>query len=235
MDLNKIYNENCLDTMARMPDNFVDLVVTSPPYNLGAKHHTGNNTFSAYDLYVDDMDESDYQYWQIKVLNEIYRILKPNGSLLYNHKNRIKNGVQISPYEWIFKSNLIVKQELTWFNGSQNFDKCRFYPMTERIYWLSKTKDTDFFNEIGQNDLIKDTAEGTDKEHKRAFPVQLCRRFILCFPNSKLVYDPFMGSGTTAVASIKEGRNYIGSEISSKYVEIAEKRISAEDSQLKLF
>ena len=55
MELNKIYCESNLETMARMPDNFIDLTVTSPPYNLGEKHHTGNNKFKAYDEYIDDM------------------------------------------------------------------------------------------------------------------------------------------------------------------------------------
>ena len=59
METNKIYNENCLDTMAKMPDNFIDLTVTSPPYNLGVKHHTGNNIFKAYDEYIDDMPEDE--------------------------------------------------------------------------------------------------------------------------------------------------------------------------------
>ena len=231
--INQIHNENCLETMARMPDNFVDLVVTSPPYNLGNKHHTGNNVFDAYDLYSDNLPEKEYQDLQIKVLNEIARVLKPNGSILYNHKNRIKNGIQISPYEWIFKTNLLLKQELVWFNGSQNFDKCRFYPMTERIYWLSKETKTDFSNEINQHDFIKDSAEGTAKEHKRAFPLNLARRFILCFPNASLIYDPYMGSGTTAVAAISENRNYIGSELSAEYIKVAEKRIS--QIQPKLF
>jgi len=235
MKLNTIYNENCLDTMARMPDNFIDLTVTSPPYNLGVKHHTGNNVFEAYDEYIDDMPEEEYQSQQIKVLNEIYRTTKQGGSLMYNHKNRIKNGKQITPYEWILKSKWTLKQELVWFNKSQNFDKCRFYPMTERIYWLSKGTNTNFTNAINQHDLIKDTAEGTDKEHKRAFPVKLVQRFIICFPNAKLIFDPYMGSGTTAIATIREKRNYIGAEISKNYYELANKRIEYETTQTTLF
>ena len=89
-------------------------------------------------------------------------------------------------------------------HGSQNFDKCRFYPMTERIYWLSKGTNTNFTNAINQHDLIKDTAEGTDKEHKRAFPVKLAQRFIICFPDAELIFDPYMGSGTTTIAAIRE-------------------------------
>jgi len=235
MKLNKIYNENCLDTMAKMPDEFVDLTVTSPPYNLGVKHHTGNNIFKAYDEYIDDMPEDEYQAQQIKVLNEIYRVTKKGGSIMYNHKNRIKNGKQITPYEWVLKTEWTLKQELVWFNGSQNFDKCRFYPMTERIFWLSKGVNTNFTNTINQHDLIKDTGEGTDKEHKRSFPVKLAQRFIMCFPDANLIFDPYMGSGTTAIASIKEKRNWIGSELSKEYVDLANKRLDPILRQTTLF
>jgi modification methylase len=235
MKVNKIYNENCLKTMAKMPDEFVDLTVTSPPYNLGLKHHTGNNIFKAYDEYIDDMPEDEYQAQQIKVLNEIYRVTKKGGSIMYNHKNRIKNGKQITPYEWVLKTEWTLKQELVWFNGSQNFDKCRFYPMTERIFWLSKGVNTNFTNTINQHDLIKDTGEGTDKEHKRSFPVKLAQRFIMCFPDANLIFDPYMGSGTTAIASIKEKRNWIGSELSKEYVDLANKRLDPILRQTTLF
>ncbi len=235
MKVNKIYNEDCLETMSRMNDNFIDLTVTSPPYNLGVKHHTGNKVFEAYDEYIDDMPEDEYQQQQINVLNEIYRATTQGGSIMYNHKNRIKNGKQITPYEWLLKTKWTLKQEVVWFNRSQNFDKCRFYPMTERIYWLSKGTNTNFTNAINQHDLIKDTAEGTDKEHKRAFPVKLARRFIICFPDAELIFDPYMGSGTTAIAAIGEKRNWIGSELSKEYCEIAEKRIDPYLRQKALF
>jgi modification methylase len=235
MKTNKIYNEDCLDTMARMKDNFIDLTVTSPPYNLGKKHHTGNKVFNSYDKYNDDLPEDVYQLKQIEMLNELYRVTKEGGSLMYNHKNRIRKGLQISPYKWLFKTNWTIKQEIVWFNGSQNFDKIRFYPMTERIYWLSKGTKTNFTNVINQHDLIKDTAEGTDKEHKRAFPLSLARKIIMCFPDSKLIYDPYMGSGTTAEASLCENKSYLGSEISKNYIKKSQNRINNYLTQTKLF
>src|SRR5699024_12168971 len=82
--------------MKRIPDGSVDLIITSPPYNLGAKHHTGNKVFKAYSEYSDDMPESVYQEWQKNILNECFRVLKDNGSMWYNHKNRIKDGFQRS-------------------------------------------------------------------------------------------------------------------------------------------
>ena len=68
MEVNKIYNEDCLDTMGRMKDYKVDLTITSPPYNLGKKHHTGNNVFDSYDEYIDDLPEKNYQEKQIQIL-----------------------------------------------------------------------------------------------------------------------------------------------------------------------
>jgi len=107
--------------------------------------------------------------------------------------------------------------------------------MTERVYWLAKGTDTNFINVINQHDLIKDTAEGTDKEHKRAFPLKLAQRFILCFPDAEVIFDPYAGTGTTAIASIKEKRNWIGSEISAEYCQLANKRIEPYLAQTTLF
>ena len=151
MEINNIYNIDCKKGFRRLKDGSIDLIITSPPFNLGNTHHTGTKRHKAYD---DNMDENDYQKWQIEILNECYRVLKEEGSMIYQHKNRIKEGVQISPYSWIFKSKFIVKQEIIWINRSQNFDKIRFYPFTERVYWLSKDKKTKLVNSINRNDVF---------------------------------------------------------------------------------
>lgn len=233
--INRLVNIDCLELLKQVTDETIDLTITSPPYNLGVKHHTGNNVFEAYDEYIDDMPEEEYQQQQIKVLNEIYRATKQGGSIMYNHKNRIKNGKQITPYEWLLKTEWNLKQEIVWQNGTPNMDKCRFYPSTERIYWLSKGVNTNFFNSLSSTDLIKDLAVGTDGEHKRAFPVKLAQRFIICFPDAELIFDPYMGSGTTAIAAIRENRKYLGAELSKRYFELANKQIEAEVSQIRMF
>lgn len=225
IQLNHIYNEDCLITMSRIPDEFVDFTITSPPYNLGNTHHTGNKRHQPYD---DNLPEGEYQRWQIEVLEEIYRITKPTGSLIYNHKNRIRKGVSITPYIWLLQTSWIIKQGIVWFNRSQNFDKIRFYPMTERLYWLAKSPETKLFNAISHHDLFDAKewkAEGTSKNHTRSFPLKMVQDMLLCFPDAKVIYDPFMGSGTVAVASILSGRNYIGSEISSEYCTLAESEV----------
>tara|TARA_R100000656_G_scaffold123513_2_gene100167 strand:+ start:291 stop:962 length:672 start_codon:yes stop_codon:yes gene_type:complete len=221
----KLYNGDCLEVMKEFPDNFIDITITSPPYNLGNKHHTGNNYHQAYN---DDLPESEYQEQQIEVLNEIYRITKDTGSIFYNHKNRIKKGLQITPYEWLLKTNWIIKQELVWFNGSQNFDKIRFYPMTERVYWLVKSPKTKLYNAINHHDLFdkKDWKPvGTKGSHTRAYPEKLVEDLLLCFEDSKIVLDCFMGSGTTGIVAKRMNRDFIGIELDEEYFKIAKERI----------
>ena len=220
--LNRVICGDCLEVMRGIPDKSVDLVLTSPPYNLGNGHHTGNIRHRAYS---DDLPENEYQNNQSKVLRELFRITKDGGSLFYNHKNRIKNGISITPYQWILDSEWLLKQELVWFNGSQNFDKIRFYPMTERVYWLVKHPDTKLNNIINHHDLFDWAATGTSGEHTRAFPDKMATDIFNCFPDSEIILDPFFGSGTTGVAAKLLGRNFIGIEISEKYCEIARKRI----------
>ena len=229
----KLINADCLDYMKTMEDNSVDITITSPPYNLGNKHHTGNKYHQAYN---DDLPEQEYQEQQIAVLNEIYRITKDTGSIFYNHKNRIKKGMQITPYKWIFKTKWIIKQELVWFNGSQNFDKIRFYPMTERIYWLVKSPKTKLYNAINHHDFFdkKDWKPvGTKGNHTRAYPEKLVEDILLCFENSKTVFDPYMGSGTTGVVSNKLNKNFIGIESDKEYYDFAVDRIN--NTQTGLF
>ena len=222
--INKIIQGDCLEIMKEMPDKSVDLVLTSPPYNLGNNHHTGKKKHNPYN---DNLPEEEYQRWQIEVLDEAYRITKDNGSILYNHKNRIKNGVQITPYEWLLKTKWIVKQELVWFNRSQNFDKIRFYPMTERIYWLAKSKDTKINNVINHHDLFEWKPVGTKGNHTRAFPVEMAKDLISCFEGD-VILDPMCGSGTTLLGAKYLNRKYIGIELSPEYVKIAEERLRQE-------
>lgn len=229
MQYNTIINIDCLEGLKSLDDESVDLIITSPPYNLGKSHHTGNNRFKAYTDYNDDMPEDLYQKWQTEILNECYRVLKKNGSMWYNHKNRIKNGQQIEPYRWLYNTPFIIKQEIVWQNGSQNFDKCRIYPMTERVYWLTKDKSTKLFNAINHHDVFT-RAEWqpvkTKGNFKRAYPEQMVEDIISCFPDSNVILDPFSGSGTTCCVAKKMGKKYIGFELSAEYCNIASERIS---------
>ena len=181
---------DCLEGLKALEDESVDLIITSPPYNLGKSHHTGSNHFKAYTDYDDNMPEELYQKWQVEILNECYRVLKKDGSLMYNHKNRIRNGEQIEPYRWLYNTPFVIKQEIVWQNGSQNFDKCRIYPMTERVYWLAKDTKTKLFNAINHHDVFT-RAEWqpvkTKGAFKRAYPEKMVEDLISCFPDAKVV------------------------------------------------
>jgi len=222
-----LINDNCFSAFNKIKDSSIDLIITSPPYNLGNNHHTGNKRHQAYN---DNLPEAEYQKQQLEFLNKCFKVLKEEGSLIYNHKNRIKNGVQISPYEWIFKSNFFIKQEIVWINRSQNFDKIRFYPFTERLYWLTKKSETKLFNAINHYDVF-DYKEwkpvGTKNNHTRAFPEKMVEDVLKCFPNAKVVLDPYMGSGTTGVACKYANRDFIGIELDQEYFDIAKERIES--------
>jgi len=234
IQINKIHTMDCLIGLKNIESNTIDLCITSPPYNLGNDHHTGNKRHNPYN---DDLPEDEYQEMQIQVLSEIFRVLKPTGSLFYNHKNRIKKGKQITPYEWILKTPFTVKQEIVWVNRSQNFDKIRFYPWTERVYWMTKSPSTKLVNNINHCDVF-DWNEwkpvGTKGGHKRAFPEQMVRDIIQCFPDAKIVLDPYVGSGTVAVVAKEMGLDYIGFDITPEYVEMASQRIAEQANQVSL-
>jgi modification methylase len=226
MDVKEIYNKDCLAGLKEsIKDNSIDIIITSPPYNLGENHHTG---IKKHRPYKDNLAETEYQEWQIKVLNECFRVLKKDGSLFYNHKNRIKNGLQISPYEWIFKTKFLIKQEIVWINRGQNFHKIRFYPWTERIYWLVKDKKTHLLNRINHQDVF-DWKEwkpvGIKGNHTRAFPEKMVEDILSCFPKAKIVLDPFAGSGTTLLVAKRMGKKFIGFENNNKYYNLIEERI----------
>lgn len=224
--INQIIQGDNLKILKQIPNEFIDLVLTSPPYNLGNNHHTQNKKHHPYD---DNLPEIEYQNKQIEILNELYRIIKKTGSILYNHKNRIKNGKQITPYEWILKTNFVVKQELIWINGSPNFDKIRFYPFTERIYWLSKTPKTKLNNVISHTDYFTSSEwkpVGTKRKHTRAFPIELAKDLISCFPSANIILDPFAGSGTTCVAAKQLNRQYIGIDINQEYCDVMQQRLN---------
>jgi len=229
-----LYNSDCLEQLKLITDNSIDLIITSPPYNLGNTHHTGDKRHLPYN---DDLPEEDYQKWQIDVLNECFRVLNETGSLLYNHKNRIKNKICITPFSWILKTPFKLKQVLTWINRSQNFDKCRFFPFTEEIYWLSKTENTQLINTENFSNVFTWLPEGIANLHSRAFPKKMVFDLLKCFSEAKEVLDPFMGSGTVGVVCKVFNKNFTGIEKDKKFFDYAKKRIELdlpEDTKLKI-
>lgn len=221
--INKIICGDTLEELTKIESESVDITITSPPYNLGDDHHTGSKR---HNVYYDSRPEEEYQNWQIEVLTELLRITKLNGSLFYNHKNRIKNDLLISPLLWIWKTNWLLKQEIVWWNGSQNFDPIRFYPHTERIYWLVKHPKTRLQNPISLLDIWHIAPVGTQQGHPRQFPEKVVKNILCCFPKAKIILDCFGGMGTVAVVCKELGLQSIYIDNNPDYCKMAEKRIA---------
>lgn len=240
LELNRIYQFDCMEGMKLIPDDSIDLFITSPPYNLGGKFHTGNTRYNqAYETYSDNLPEYIYQQQQIDFLNATFDKLENGGSMFYNHKPRIKNGITIHPLEWILKSKYILKQEIIWKNRSQNFDKIRFYPFTERVYWLVKNPKTKLFNSVNMHDVWEFKNSKRHKEHNATFPLDLPLTILQCFDDAKIICDPYTGIGTTQVAVKKlnyenrKERKYIGFEISRQYIDVANLRLESEYNEIE--
>ena len=228
--MNRVLQGDCLEMMKDIPDNSIDCIITSPPYNIG-NMHSNDIQFGTYS--GNNMKEDVYQKWQVEFLNECHRVLKEDGSMFYNHKIRIKDKKAIHPMEWLLKTNFILKQEIVWDMGkSANSDKIRFFPYSERIYWLVKNKETKIFNVDSLSDVWRVVPKHKRKDtgHIAVMPVEIVENIIKS-TEYKTILDPFAGSGTTGVACKNLNRNYILMEKEPEYIEIINKRLSTQPSQ----
>lgn len=262
MELNKIYCENCLDTMARMPDDFIDLTVTSPPYD-------NLRTYNGY--------EFDFE----SIAKELFRVTKQGGVVVWVVGDATINGSETGTS---FKQALYFKEigfnlhdtmifqknfpPLTHNRYEQNFEYMFilsrggprvFNPILEKKLWKDNRKQKPMRREKnGSYDMGKPGRKSDftiinnvweikvggghsslDPEaflHPGTFPEQLAENHIYSWSApGDLVYDPFTGSGTTLKMAIKQDRNFIGSEISGEYCKIAQKRIDNELLKIKMF
>lgn len=236
IEINKIYCESCLTTMAKMPDNCVDLIVTSPNYNNFRNKRTQAKrseywarTNIEYDLCADKQSDEDYANEQIQIINEMLRVLKPTGTICYNHKDRIYNFEVLSPLSWILQTKAKYRQRITWNRcGMQAYNPVRFYRVEEDIYILGKEAKGFFWNKNAAKYLSiwNIPPSRNDLGHPATFPDELVKRCVDAFTDKDfLVYDPYMGSGTTALVAKSMQRHFIGSEISQNYCSIAENRL----------
>lgn len=224
---------DALPVMKQFPSDSFDLIITSPPYNL--KNSTGNGMkdgrggkwanaalINGYENYNDNMPYEQYVKWQRKCLFQMYRLIKDTGAIFYNHKWRVQGGLLQDRHEII--KGFPVRQIIIWHRkGGINFNKGYFLPTYEVIYLIAKQKFTlaPKANAFGD---VWDFAQELKNAHPAPFPVALIDQIVKS-TNAKLILDPFMGSGTTAVAAKKNGRNFIGIDISSKYCKMAEERL----------
>jgi len=243
VEINKIYNENCLDTMRKMPDNFVDLTITSPPYNMKLKLHLGkyqhmrSSASADADIrtkysggFEDSFSMEDFYKIHSEIVAELLRVSK---IIFYNIS--IVTGSKRAFFKIIGEYSDFVKEIIIWdkshgapaiapgvlnrqseliivFDNSnaiaRQFDKCNFSKGTLSDVW-----------KIGRGKKIS-------KDHGAVFPEELVQKIVENFSDEgDLIYDPFMGTGTTGHVASLYKRNYIGSEISKNYCKVAKERI----------
>src|SRR3989338_3622259 len=139
--VNSLLQGDTLEALRKLPDECVDLGITSPPYNKGEKQKGWLVKNVTYDAYSDKKTEEEYQQNQIDVLNEIFRVTKAGGSFFYNHKNRWEKGTMHHPFQWLIKTDWTIKQEIVWDRMiAANIRGWRFWQVDEKIYWLYKPK-----------------------------------------------------------------------------------------------
>ena len=223
-----------------MPKDSFDLVVTSPPYNL--KNSTGNgmsvNTKSGkwagnalqngYSHYSDNIPNDEYADWQYNCLKKMLGLIKDEGAIFYNHKWRVQDGL-IQDRKDIIR-DLPVRQIIIWRRkGGINFNPGYFLPTYEVIYLIAKPD----FKLSPKANAVGDVWEFTQEmknDHPAPFPLALAYRCISS-TNAQIILDPFMGSGTTAIAAYKLNRKFIGIDLSPDYCESAQKRLDNEMSK----
>lgn len=235
----KINQVHCMDALMMLKgigSLMVDLVVTSPPYNL--KNTSGGgipsgDAFSkwgggkvalanGYDGYDDNMPHEDYVAWQRTILDECMRIIKPTGAIFYNHKWRVQNGLLQDRADILH--GFPVRQIIIWDRGSSvNFNDTYFLPSYEIIYLIAKPDFRLAPKASSLKDIWRVTPE-TGNDHPAPFPLAIPYRCIssASLPERALIVDPFLGSGTTALAAKKLGHDWMGSENSAVYAAMAE-------------
>lgn len=251
--MDRLYNKSS-ELMSELLDKSIDLMVTSPPYNIGISY--GNKwedrkiVSSKGAKYEDSMSEEAYGTMLGKVFNETKRVLKDDGQIWVNIKNRYING-QIVPPFWILEyfQDMFLKNIVIWnfdWGGSTNTRFCSRY---EYVFFFTKHKRNYTFNledvkipalnyrpdryksqlknpsDVWKISLVSgNSIERTN--HPAQYPEELIERIIKTGTQpGEIVLDPFMGSGTTAVAAKKLQRHYIGYDTNSEYIKIAEERI----------
>ncbi len=231
----------------------VDLILTSPPYNTSRTDNysmTRDKYNSRYYGYKDSKTDEEYIQWTINIFNAYDTILKENGCVLYNLSYSSENTylIWLVIAEIIKKTNFIVADTIIWKKKSaipNNRSSNKLTRITEYVFVLCRKNELRTFHmnkkvvsvieRTGQNNyeniynfIEAKNNDGSCKLNKATFSSELCIKLLDLYakPNS-VIYDSFMGTGTTAVACVKKGLNYIGSELSVEQCEYANDRLKA--------
>jgi modification methylase len=230
----KVHCMDAVKLMKKLPADSIGVVVTSPPYNL--KNSTGNGMkdgrggkwanaalINGYEDHGDNMPHDEYATWQRECLTEMMRVLRPDGAIFYNHKWRVQDGLLQDRHDIV--AGFPVRQIIIWKRkGGINFNAGYFLPTYEVIYLIAKPDFRLTAKANAQGD-VWDIPQVRDNEHPAPFPVELVQRCIAATQGG-VVLDPFMGSGSTALAAEILGREWIGAEISQKYCDMTRKRLA---------
>ncbi len=225
---------NATDVMQQIPSGSVDLVVTSPPYNL--KNSTGNGMkdgrggkwsgaalVDGYSHYGDNVPHEEYVRWQRVCLEEMLRVIPEDGAIFYNHKWRVQAGLLQDRNDIV--AGFPIRQIIIWKRkGGINFNPGYFLPTYEVIYMIAKPE-FKLVEKANAHGDIWEFGQESKNRHPAPFPVSLIER-IISSTNAKVVLDPFMGSGTTALAAKNLDRNFIGIDISPEYCDMALQRLN---------
>ncbi len=227
LEINKIYNMDCLEGMRLIDDKSIDLIVTDPPYKVTARGNAGNSGGMMRKKL--SMKGKIFEYNDIKPIDyipEFYRVLK-DGSHCYimtNHVNlqEILNTATNCGFKFI--------KSLIWNKGNKIMGQY-YMSQFEYILFFRKGKGKKI-NNCGTSDILdipnkKLKDEKGNNLHDTEKPVELMKILVENSSQEKeIVLDPFIGIGATAIACINTNRNYIGFEIDERYYKIAEKRIN---------
>ena len=237
--LNEIHAENCLDTMKRMPDDFVDLVITSPPYNMNLRISNGRycsrqivrEISTKYEGFADNLPIDEFYAFHKQVLTELLRV---SNLVFYNIQ--IVTGSKRAFFKLIGDFSESLKEVIVWDKGhgqpamkEQVLNRrTELLLVFEKDYPISRQFRSASFERGTLDDvwLVQRERRKSAVRHGATFPEKLVEIIVQNFSKvGDVVYDPFLGTGTTAFVAGKLERNFIGSEISKEYVEIAEKRL----------
>jgi DNA modification methylase len=230
-----IYHGDCMEILPAI--NNIDMVFTSPPYNLGTTNggrsgmHAGSlsakSLSGGYEDYGDAMPQDEYNAWQCEVVDALWETLSDNGAIFYNHKPRVQGGTVVLPT--MYGQKLPLRQIITWDRGiGMNFSTSFFLPKSEWILiWAKRDWRLTSKSDSIIGDVWHISPEMGNTNHPAPFPIALPLTAIGA-TSAETVLDPFAGSGTTLRAAKDLGRKAIGIELSEKYCEIAATRLSQE-------